>query len=765
MKWLCSVGVAVGLALQPALAEDTSGNHPLTPEARDAYVTDLLKKMTVDEKIGQLRLISVGPDNPKEAIRDMIKASQVGAIFNTVTRQDIRAMQDQAMQLSRLKIPLFFAFDVVHGQRTVFPISLGLASSFNLDAVKTVGRVSAWEAADDGLNMTWAPMVDVTRDPRWGRGSEGFGEDTYLTAEMGKTMVEAMQGKSPADRYSVMTSVKHFAAYGAVEGGKEYNTVDMSLQRLFNDYMPPYKAALDAGSGGVMIALNSLNGTPASSDAWLLKDLLRGDWKFKGITISDHGAIKELIKHGTAADPEDAVRVAIKSGVDMSMADEYYSKYLPGLIKSGKVTMDELDDATRHVLNVKYDMGLFNDPYSHLGPKESDPQDTNAESRLHRKEAREVARESMVLLKNRLETLPLKKSATVAVVGPLADSKRDVMGSWSAAGVSDQSVTVLTGIKNAVGSEGKVIFAKGANVTNDKDIVEFLNQYEPAIQVDERTPQAMIDEAVKAANQSDVVVAVVGESQGMAHEASSRTDITIPQSQQDLITALKATGKPLVLVLMNGRPLAMVKQDQQADAILETWFAGTEGGNAVADVLFGDYNPSGKLPISFPRSVGQIPVYYSHLNTGRPYNAEHPNKYTSRYFDEANGPLYPFGYGLSYTTFSVSDVKLSAPTLSRDGTVTASVDVTNTGKREGATVMQMYIQDVTASLSRPVKELKGFDKVTLKPGETQTVSFPIDINALKFWNQKMKYDAEPGKFNVFIGTDSARVKQAQFELQ
>ncbi|WP_238085188.1 MULTISPECIES: beta-glucosidase BglX [Pseudescherichia] len=765
MKWLCSVGVAVGLALQPALAEDMSANHPLTPQARDAYVTDLLKKMTVDEKIGQLRLISVGPDNPKEAIRDMIKASQVGAIFNTVTRQDIRAMQDQAMQLSRLKIPLFFAFDVVHGQRTVFPISLGLASSFDLDAVKTVGRISAYEAADDGLNMTWAPMVDVTRDPRWGRGSEGFGEDTYLTAMMGKTMVEAMQGKSPADRYSVMTSVKHFAAYGAVEGGKEYNTVDMSPQRLFNDYMPPYKAALDAGSGGVMIALNSLNGTPASSDSWLLKDLLRGDWKFKGITISDHGAIKELIKHGTAADPEDAVRVAIKSGVDMSMADEYYSKYLPGLIKSGKVTMDELDDATRHVLNVKYDMGLFNDPYSHLGPKESDPQDTNAESRLHRKEAREVARESMVLLKNRLETLPLKKSATVAVVGPLADSKRDVMGSWSAAGVSDQSVTVLTGIKNAVGSEGKVIFAKGANVTNDKDIITFLNQYEPAIQVDERTPQAMIDEAVKAANDADVVVAVVGESQGMAHEASSRTDITIPQSQQDLIAALKATGKPLVLVLMNGRPLAMVKQDQQADAILETWFAGTEGGNAVADVLFGDYNPSGKLPISFPRSVGQIPVYYSHLNTGRPYNAEHPNKYTSRYFDEANGPLYPFGYGLSYTTFSVSDVKLSAPTLSRDGTVTASVDVTNTGKREGATVMQMYIQDVTASQSRPVKELKGFDKVNLKPGETQTVSFPIDINALKFWNQKMKYDAEPGKFNVFIGTDSARVKQAQFALQ
>nr|WP_159464506.1 beta-glucosidase BglX [Scandinavium goeteborgense] len=765
MKWLFSVGVAVSLALQPAMADEMFGNHPLTPEARDAFVTALLKKMTVDEKIGQLRLISVGPDNPKEAIREMIKDGQVGAIFNTVTRKDIRAMQDQVMQLSRLKIPLFFAYDVVHGQRTVFPISLGLASSFNLDAVRTVGRISAYEAADDGLNMTWAPMVDVSRDPRWGRASEGFGEDTYLTSMMGKTMVEAMQGKSPAERYSVMTSVKHYAAYGAVEGGKEYNTVDMSPQRLFNDYMPPYKAGLDAGSGGVMVALNSLNGTPATSDSWLLKDVLRKEWGFKGITISDHGAIKELIKHGVASDPSDAVRVALKAGIDMSMSDEYYSKYLPELIKSGKVSMAEVDDATRHVLNVKYDMGLFNDPYSHLGPKDSDPQDTNAESRLHRSDAREVARESLVLLKNRLNTLPLKKSGTIAVVGPLADSKRDVMGSWSAAGVADQSVPVLDGIKTAVGDNAKVIYAKGANITNDKDIVNFLNLYEEAVKVDTRSPQAMIDEAVAAAKQSDVVVAVIGEAQGMAHEASSRTEISIPQSQKDLIAALKATGKPLVLVLMNGRPLTLVQEDQQADAMLETWFAGTEGGNAIADVLFGDYNPSGKLPMSFPRSVGQIPTYYSHLNTGRPYNADKPNKYTSRYFDQANGPLYPFGYGLSYTTFNVSDVKMSAATMKADGSVTASVDVTNTGKREGATVIQMYVQDVTASMSRPVKQLRGFEKVTLKPGETQTVSFPIDVKALKFWNQQMKNAAEPGKFNVFIGVDSARVKQGEFELQ
>lgn len=765
MKWLCSVGIAVSLALQPALAEEMFGPHPLTPQARDAFVTDLLSKMTNDEKIGQLRLISVGPDNPKEAIREMIKSGQVGAIFNTVTRHDIRIMQDQVMDLSRLKIPLFFAYDVVHGQRTVFPISLGLASSFNLEAVKTVGRVSAYEAADDGLNMTWAPMVDVSRDPRWGRVSEGFGEDTYLTSILGRTMVEAMQGKSPADRYSVMTSVKHFAAYGAVEGGKEYNTVDMSPQRLFNDYMPPYKAALDAGSGGVMVALNTINGTPASSNSWLLKNLLRDEWNFKGITISDHGAIKELIKHGVASDPKDAVRVALNSGINMSMSDEFYSKYLPELVKSGAVPQAELDDATRHVLNVKYDMGLFNDPYSHLGPKESDPEDTNAESRLHRKEAREVARESLVLLKNRLQTLPLKKTGTIAVIGPLADSKRDMMGSWSAAGVADQTVTVLQGIQNVAGATANIVHVKGANVTDQKDIVDFLNQYEPAVQVDPRSPQEMIDEAVNTAKSADVVVAVVGEAQGMAHEASSRTDLVLPQSQRDLIAALKATGKPLVLVLMNGRPLALVKEDSQADALLEAWYAGTEGGNAIADILFGDANPSGKLPMSFPRSVGQIPTYYSHLNTGRPYNPEKPNKYTSRYFDEANGPLYPFGYGLSYTTFTVSDVKMSAPSMARDGKVEATVDVTNTGDREGETVVQMYLQDVTASMSRPVKELKGFKKVLLKPGETQTVSFPIDIEGLKFWNAEMKYDAEPGKFNVFIGLDSARVKRGEFELK
>ncbi|PQK92910.1 beta-glucosidase BglX [Pantoea ananatis] len=765
MKWICSVSLAVSLALQPAFAGEPTVHHPMTEQARDAYVNNLLKKMTLDEKIGQLRLISVGPDTPKEAVREMIHKGQVGAIFNTVTRQDIRAMQDQVMQLSRLKIPLFFAYDVVHGQRTIFPIPLALASSWDLDAVNEVGRISAYEAADDGLNMTWAPMVDVSREPRWGRVSEGFGEDTYLTSAMGRTMVQAMQGKSPADRYNIMTSVKHFALYGAVEGGRDYNTVDMSPQRMFQDYLPPYKASLDAGSGGVMVALNSINGVPATADRWLLKDLLRHEWKFKGITISDHGAIKELIKHGVASDPQDAVRIAIKSGVDMSMSDEYYSQYLPDLVKRGIVSKAEIDDAARHVLNVKYDMGLFNDPYSHLGPKESDPQDTNAESRLHRPEARDVARKSMVLLKNRLDTLPLKKSGTIALIGPLADSQRDVMGSWSAAGVAKQSVSLLQGMKNATEGKATLLYAKGANVSDNKGIQDFLNMYEPAVAVDPRSPQAMIDEAVEKAKQADVIVAAVGEAQGMAHEASSRSNLMIPPSQQKLLAALKATGKPLVIVLMNGRPLTLVDEDRMADAMLETWFSGTEGGNAIADVLFGDYNPSGKLPMSFPRSVGQIPIYYNHLPTGRPYNFAKPNKYTSHYYDAENGPLYPFGYGLSYTTFTVSPVTLSSETMAHNGSIEASVTVTNSGKVDGATVVQLYLNDPVASISRPVKELHGFKRIMLKAGESQQVTFKIDVDALKFWNQQMKHVAEPGKFNVMIGLDSVRTQNTQFTYQ
>ncbi|MBA5600103.1 beta-glucosidase BglX [Pectobacterium aroidearum] len=767
MKWLTSLTIAIGLACNPAFAQElTSAPASISPshQQRDAFVTDLLKKMTLEEKIGQLRLISVGTDNPKEAIREMIRNGQVGAIFNTVTRPDIRAMQDQVMQLSRLKIPLFFAYDVVHGQRTIFPIALGLASSWDMAAIEKSARVAAYEATEDGLNMTWAPMVDITRDPRWGRVSEGFGEDTWLTSKIAGVVVKAFQGDDVTGRHSLMTSVKHYALYGAVEGGRDYNTVDMSPQRMFQDYMPPYKAAIDAGSSGVMVALNSINGTPATANSWLLKDVLRDQWNFKGITITDHGAIKELIKHGVASDPRDASRLAVKSGIGMSMSDEYFVRYLPELVKSGAVSMQEIDDACRQVLNVKYDMGLFEDPYRHLGPVGSDPVDTNAESRLHRLDARDVARKSLVLLKNRLQTLPLKKEGTIAVVGPLADSQRDTMGSWSAAGVTKQTITVYQGLKNAVGDKATILYAKGANVSNHKGIIDFLNQYEDAVQVDKRPPQVMIDEAVEAAKKADVVVAVVGEAAGMAHEASSRSNIDLPQGQRDLIAALKATGKPLVLVLMNGRPLALVREDQQADALLETWFSGTEGGNAIADVLFGDYNPSGKLPMSFPRSVGQIPIYYNHLPSGRPYTPENPGKYTSHYYDEANGPLYPFGYGLSYTTFSVSDVRLSSQTMKRNGTINASVTVKNTGSRAGETVVQLYVHDVVASISRPVKELRGFEKVMLQPGESRTVTFTLDQEALKFYNARMQQVVEPGKFDVMIGLDSQRVKSDSFTL-
>ncbi|CAI2015814.1 Periplasmic beta-glucosidase precursor [Serratia fonticola] len=765
MKWLCVVSMLSGLAISPVFAQESSATQGIYAQERDAFVSNLMKQMTLEEKIGQLRLISVGPDNPKEAIRDGISKGQIGAIFNTVTRPDIRIMQDQAMQLSRLKIPLFFAYDVVHGQRTVFPISLGLAASFDLEAIALSGRVSAQEASDDGLNMTFSPMVDITRDPRWGRVSEGFGEDTWLVSKIAKVMVDAYQNGDPSKPGSVMASVKHFALYGAVEGGRDYNTVDMSPLRMHQDYLPPYKAAVDAGSGGVMVSLNSINGVPATANPWLLKDLLRDQWGFKGITISDHGAIKELIKHGVAQDARDAVRLAITSGVDMSMSDEYYDQYLPGLVKEGLVAESEIDRACRDVLNTKYDMGLFKDPYNHLGPVGSDPQDTNAESRLHRAEARVIARKTMVLLKNDKQTLPLQKQGTIALIGPMADSQRDIMGSWSAAGVVKQSITVREGLQNAVGDKASILYAKGANITQDKSIVDYLNEYETSVAFDTRPPQQMIDEAVKIAKQADVVVAVVGEAQGMAHEASSRADITIPQSQRDLIAALKATGKPLVLVLMNGRPLALSWESEQADAMLETWYSGTEGGNAIADVLFGDYNPSGKLPMTFPRSVGQIPIYYNHLNTGRPFGKENPGKYTSRYFDSPNGPLYPFGYGLSYSQFALSDFKLSSPEMARDGKITASVMLKNTGKYNGATVVQLYVQDVTASVSRPIKELRNFKKVTLRAGQEQRVELSITEDDLKFYNASLKWGAEPGKFNVFVGLDSDNLQQQSFTLK
>ncbi|MGY5328008.1 beta-glucosidase BglX [Pseudomonas protegens] len=762
MKKLCLLGLLVSLASHPVLAETA----PVPLENKEAFISDLLKRMTLEEKIGQLRLISIGPEMPRELIRKEIAAGNIGGTFNSITRPENRPMQDAAMR-SRLKIPMFFAYDVIHGHRTIFPISLALASSWDMDAIGRSGRIAAKEASADSLDITFAPMVDISRDPRWGRTSEGFGEDTYLVSRIAKVMVKAYQGQSPALPDSIMASVKHFALYGAVEGGRDYNIVDMSPVKMYQDYLPPYRAAIDAGAGGVMVALNSINGVPATSNTWLMNDLLRKEWGFKGLAVSDHGAIIELIRHGVAKDGREAAKLAIKAGIDMSMNDSLYGKELPGLLKSGEIEQKDMDNAVREVLAAKYDMGLFKDPYVRIGKAEDDPADTNAESRLHRSDARDIARRSLVLLKNQNDTLPLQKTAKIALVGPLAKAPIDMMGSWAAAGVPAQSVTLYDGMRNVLGDKAQLVYARGSNITADKKVVDYLNFLNfdaPEVVDDPRTAQQMIDEAVKAARQSDVIVAAVGESRGMSHESSSRTDLHIPASQRDLIKALKATGKPLVLVLMNGRPLSLLEENQQADAILETWFSGTEGGNAIADVLFGDYNPSGKLPITFPRSVGQIPTYYNHLTIGRPFTPGKPGNYTSQYFDDTTGPLFPFGYGLSYTSFSLSDMALSSTTLNKSGKLDASVTVKNTGKRDGETVVQLYIQDVAGSMIRPIKELKNFQKVMLKAGEEKAIHFTITEDDLKFYNAQLKYAAEPGDFNVQIGLDSQDVKQQSFEL-
>jgi beta-glucosidase len=757
--------IAIGSIANPALADI---NYTLLNN-KPAFIEDVMRQMTVAEKIGQLRLISIGQDMPAQKLREEITAGRVGGIFNTVTRRDNRTLQDAAVKNSRMKIPVFFAYDVVHGLRTVFPISLAQASSWDMEAIALSARTSALEASADGIDMTFAPMVDISRDPRWGRTSEGFGEDPYLVSEIARTSVRAFQGPTlPIDAHHVMASVKHFALYGAVEGGRDYNTVDMSPMRMFNDYLPPYRAAVEAGAGAVMVALNSINGVPASANTWLMQDLLRKNWGFHGVAVSDHGAITELLKHGVARDADEAAKLAIKAGIDMSMADSIYGEKLAALVKSGQVSMQDIDHAVREILGAKYDMGLFHNPYLRIGAAADDPADFNAEDRLHRDAARDVARKSMVLLENRNHTLPLKKSGTIALVGALADSHIDMMGSWSAGGVAKQSITVYQGLRAALGDKAQLIYARGANITDDAHIVDylnFLNWDTPEVTQDRRAPAEMIAEAVKAAEQADVVVAVVGEARGMSHESSSRTSLELPASQQAMLKALKATGKPLVLLLMNGRPLSLNWERANADAILETWYAGTEGGNAIADLLFGDYNPSGKLPISFPRSVGQVPIYYNHARIGRPYTEGKPGNYTSQYFEEPNGPLYPFGYGLSYTDFSVSDVRLSGASMARNGKIEASVTVKNTGDRDGATVVQLYIEDVAASVVRPVKELKDFRKVMLKVGEQKTVRFTIDEGKLKFFNQQLQYAAEPGEFNVQIGLDSRTVLEKSFELQ
>ena len=730
-------------------------------EEKKRFIDDLLSKMTIEEKVGQLRLISVGDNHPLNQTLNEIEAGEIGGIFNTIVEPDLSQMQDRALK-SPNKIPLLLGFDIIHGHRTVFPINLGIAATWDRNAIGKVAQVSADEATSDGLNITWAPMVDITRDPRWGRVSEGFGEDPYLTSEAGRIFVEKMQKQSLKDKKSLVTSVKHFALYGAVEGGREYNSTDMSERKMFQEYLVPYKAAIDAGSRAVMVSLVSVNGIPATANHWLLTEVLRDKWHFNGVVVSDHGAIRELINHGVASDPKDAVRVAINAGIDMSMNDEYFLQFLPQLIKEGAVTEARINQACRHVLELKYDMGLFSDPHRNLDPK-LDIETMFADNRLHRQEAREVARRSIVLLKNNNNVLPISKNAKIAVVGPLADSKRDILGSWSGAGRASLAVTPLEGIKHAANNAQSVDYAFGANLSNDANLYRFLNLYAEITKFDNRPADKMIAEAVDKANKADVVIAFVGEAQGMAHESSSRTDISLPASQKQLIKALKATGKPLVIALMNGRPLTLTEEYAQADAMLETWYLGTEGGNAIADVLFGDYNPSGKLPMSFPYNVGQIPVYYSHLNTGRPRGTENMGKYTTSYFDSPNEPLFPFGFGLSYTDFNI-DFVLSSTEMTKGSEIVVTANIENIGDKLGTQTVQLYLQDITASVSRPVKQLVGFENITLKPHEKGQIKFVIKYDMLKFWNDKMQYVAEPGKFNVFVGSDSTTKNKQTFIL-
>jgi len=757
--------IALCLAGALALAAPTPAWPPELLDDREALLDHLIDNMTVDEKVGQLRLISIGADMPHERLQEEIAAGRVGGTFNSVTRHDNRPLQQAAVERSRLGIPIYFAYDVVHGHRTIFPIGPGLASTWNPQAITATGEVMAREAAADGLDLSFAPVVDITRDPRWGRTSEGFGEDPHLVSEIARAMVHSMQGGDPAQPDRIMASVKHFALYGAVEGGRDYNVVDMSPLRMYQDFLPPYRAAVDAGAGAVMVALNTINGVPASANRWLLRDLLRDEWGFEGVTISDHGAITELLRHGVAADDAQAAQLALAAGLDMSMADTLYGQELPGLLERGEIEAAWLDQAARNVLRTKYDLGLFHDPYRRIGKAADDPVEVHAESRLHRAEAREVARQSLVLLENRNHTLPLSPEAKVALVGPLADSQVDMLGSWSAAGRREQAVTLWRGMRGLAQAPGWVRLARGANITDDPAIIEylnFLNWDTPEVVQDERDAQAMIDEAVALANEADVIVAAVGEARGMSHESSSRTSLDIPASQQRLLEALAATGKPLVLVLLNGRPLDLGWAQAHAAAILEAWYPGTEGGHAIAEVLYGEVNPSGKLPLSFPRSVGHIPAHYNHARLGRPFTEGKPGNYTSQYFDQPNGPRYAFGYGLSYTDFELGGLRLSRSDLGPGEMLEATVTISNTGDRAGATVVQWYLRDEAASVVRPVKELKHFERVELAPGESREVRMTIDDDVLAFYNAELDRVVEAGAFELQVGLDSQEVLSAGF---
>jgi len=723
----------------------------------NSFITALMKKMTLEEKIGQMNLPSVGFDTTgpilSKDVNAKVRKGLVGAVFNTYTPEAVRKLQDIAVKETRLKIPLMFGYDVIHGHRTIFPINLGLASSWDVDLIKKTARAAADEASADGLNWVYSPMVDITRDPRWGRVSEGAGEDPYLGSLIAKAMVEGYQGNDLSADSTVMACVKHFALYGAAEAGRDYNVVDMSKVKMYNDYLPPYKAAIDAGAGSIMSSFNEINGVPATADKWLITNLLRKQWGFKGFVATDYTALMELVNHGIG-DETKVTELALNAGIDMDMVSEYFLNHAAALVKSGKVSMNQVDAACRRILEAKYKLGLFADPYRYINEARNKAQIMSADKMALSKEA---ATESIVLLKNSNDALPLNNGKKIAFIGPFVKDQRNIIGSWSGAGDYKKDVSLWDALQQK-SNASTFTFSKGCNVLDDTSLINKLNPHDGMLVQDEKTPQQLIDEAVETANQSDAIVAVLGEPFGMSGEAASMSNIDLPGNQVALLKALKKTGKPVILVLINGRPLTLPWEDENMDAILEAWYPGTMGGPAIADVLFGNANPSAKITMSFPRSVGQIPVYYNHKNTGRPFDEK--QKYTSKYLDVANTPLYPFGFGLSYTTFSYSNIKLSDTLLKGNKILTASVTLTNTGTREGKEVVELYIRDVVGSITRPVEELKGFQKVDLKAGESKTISFEITPDALKFYNTDLKYDWEPGQFTIMIGGNSRDVSSA-----
>ena len=736
----------------------------LSDRKMDSYVRSLMKKMSLDEKIGQLNLITPGWGVPTGAVvstdvESKIKSGKVGGMFGVIGAANTRRIQEMVMTNTRLKIPLFFGSDVIHGHKTNFPIPLGLACSWDMALIEKTARVAATEASADGLNWTFSPMVDICRDPRWGRIAEGSGEDPFLGSAIAAAMVRGYQGDmSQPDQ--IMSCVKHFALYGASEGGRDYNTTDMSRQRMYNEYLPPYKAAVDAGCASVMTSFNEINGIPATGNRWLVTDLLRKQWGFAGLVVTDYTSVNEMTDHGMG-DLQTVSALALHAGVDMDMVGEGFLTTLKKSLDEGRISMKEINQACRRILEAKYKLGLFQNPYRYCDESRAARDILSAP---HRAAARTAAASSFVLLKNQNNTLPLSKNANIALVGPLADNKRNMLGTWAVSGVPEEAVTVMEGIKN-VAKDANIRYAKGANISDDPTFVKRANAFAEEITVEkDRTPQQLLEEAVRVAQASDVVVAVLGESANITGEAASRSNITLPGNQTALINALVATGKPVILVLFTGRPLALEQEAGSVGALLNVWFGGTEAGNAVADVLFGDVNPSGKLAVTFPRNVGQIPLYYNHKNTGRPEGPDQiGNRFRSNYLDVPNTPLFPFGFGLSYTSFEYGPLQLNKTSLTGSEILTASIQLSNTGNVDGSEVVQLYIRDLVGSSTRPVQALKSFQKVFLKHGERRTVTFNISTEDLKYYQYDLTHDWEAGDFDIMIGSDATTVKTARIK--